>query len=138
MQIHLNVLAIVVAGIVVFMLGGLWYSPVLFATRWVALQGKTMEDMQAMRAGPAAYVQVFLAGLLTAFVIALVLAHIHFRVDQPVWHGALFGFILWAACAATSYGTAIFSYKPKALWMIDIGFNLVSMVVAGMIVGAWR
>ena len=38
---HVNFLAVLVTGIVIFVLGGLWYSPVLFARRWVALMGKT-------------------------------------------------------------------------------------------------
>ena len=32
----LNYLAVLVAGIVIFMIGGLWYSPVLFAKPWMA------------------------------------------------------------------------------------------------------
>ena len=36
-----NYLAIVVAAIVIFILGGLWYSPMLFSRRWVKLIGKT-------------------------------------------------------------------------------------------------
>ena len=40
-----NYLAVLVAAVVIFMLGGLWYSPVMFAKRWVALQGKSMKQM---------------------------------------------------------------------------------------------
>jgi len=31
-----NYLAVLVFGVVIFMLGGLWYSPLLFAKKWVA------------------------------------------------------------------------------------------------------
>ena len=31
-----NNVAVFVSGVVIFLLGGLWYSPVLFAKRWVA------------------------------------------------------------------------------------------------------
>ncbi len=41
----INYLAVLVSGIAIFMLGGLWHSPVLFAKRWVALQGETVEEM---------------------------------------------------------------------------------------------
>src|ERR1051325_1549607 len=47
-----NYLAVLVCAVIIFLLGGLWYSPVLFAKRWVALQGKTMEEMQAAGASP--------------------------------------------------------------------------------------
>ena len=51
----------------------------------------------------------------------------------------LFGFITWLGfAAATSYGTALFSFKPKALWAIDTGFNLVSFLLAAAILSVWR
>ncbi len=134
----LNYIAVLVAGVVIFMLGGLWYSPVLFAKPWVRLQGKTMEEMQAMAKGgvAASYAQVFLCGLITAWVLAVI---IHFTGQKGWMAGAHIALLCWLGFAgATSYGTALFSYKPRALWAIDTGFNLVSMVVAGAIVGGWQ
>jgi hypothetical protein len=32
----------------------------------------------------------------------------------------------------------VFSEQPKALWLINSGYNLVSFVVAGIILAAWR
>jgi hypothetical protein len=53
--------------------------------------------------------------------------------------GALIGALCWVGFAgATSFGTALFSARSKALWMIDSGYNLVSFVVAGLILAAWR
>ena len=37
---------------------------------------------------------------------------------------------------ATSFANVIFAQKPKELWLIDSGYNLVSFVVAGVILGA--
>jgi hypothetical protein len=132
----INYLPVLVTGVLIFMLGGLWYSPVLFAKRWVALQGKTMEDMRASGASPGQYVQVFVCGLLVSAVMAMVIAHMP---DPNAAHGVIAGVVLWLGfAAATSYGTALFSMKPKALWAIDSGFNLVSFVLAGLILSVWR
>lgn len=130
-----NYLAVVVTAVVIFMLGGLWYSPVLFAKKWVALQGKSMEEMSG-GSHPILYVQVFVCGLLTAWVMALLLSHFH----EPGIHiGLMVGSMAWLGFAgATSYGTALFSFKPKALWAIDTGFNLVSFIIAGIILALWR
>ena len=43
----INYLAVLVAAIVIFVLGGLWYSPLLFAKRWTALQNRTEEQIRA-------------------------------------------------------------------------------------------
>jgi hypothetical protein len=137
-----NWLAILVAGIVIFMLGGLWYSPVLFAKKWIALQNKTEEQMRAEAAGanmPLMYASAFITGLLIAWAMALVFAHIANDMPMNAAHGALLGTILWLGFAAsTSYATALFSGKPRQLWLIDTAYNLVSFVLAGIILAVWR
>jgi hypothetical protein len=72
-------------------------------------------------------------------VIALVVAAIesHFT-DLAVARGAVIGVLLWLIAGATSFGTSLFSYQPRALWMINTGYNLVSMVIAGVILAVWR
>jgi hypothetical protein len=138
----INYLAVLVAGIVIFVLGGLWYSPVLFAKRWIALQGRTEEQMRAQAAAanmPVMYLSAFVCGFVTAFVMAVILAHMASSIDLSVEHGALIGFMCWLGFAATSsYATALFSGKPKQLWLIDSAYNLVSFVLAGMILAVWR
>jgi uncharacterized protein DUF1761 len=144
----INYLAVLVAGIVIFVLGGLWYSPVLFAKRWIALQGRTEEQMKAQAASanmPLMYGSAFITGLIIAWALALILAHI---ARDPMMaeagggisaaHGAIIGFVCWLGFAAsTSYATALFSGKPKQLWFIDSAYNLVSFVLAGVILAVW-
>ena len=138
----INYLAVLVAGIVIFVLGGLWYSPVLFAKRWIALQGRTEEQMRAEAAAanmPLMYVSAFICGFVTAWVMAHILAHVASSLTLTAGHGALIGFMCWLGFAATtSYATALFSGKPKQLWLIDTSYNLVSFVLAGMILAVWR
>ena len=135
----INYLAVLVAGVVIFMLGGLWYSPVLFAKPWIALQGRTMEEMQASSGGkmmPIMYLQALLCGLLISFAMAILIGRI------PVVHvmgGVKLAILCWVGFAAvTSYATYLFSMKSKSLWLIDSGYNLVSFVLAAVILAAWR
>ncbi|MBA3645567.1 MAG: DUF1761 domain-containing protein [Gemmatimonadaceae bacterium] len=138
MMPQVNYLAVLAAGLVIFMLGGLWYSPVLFSKKWVALQGKTMDQMKADAAGsnmPLMYLGAFLSGLLTAYVLAAFMSHMG---RQSALIGAHVGALAWLGFAApTSYATALFSMKPKQLWLIDSLYNLVAFVLAGAIIGAW-
>jgi hypothetical protein len=137
-----NYLAVLAAAVVIFILGGLWYSPLLFVRKWVALQGKTEEQMRAEAASanmPLMYVSAFVTALITAIVMAHILAHMASIMPTGAAHGAFFGFMAWLGFAApTSYASAIFYGKPKQLWLIDSTYNLVSFMLAGAILAAWR
>jgi len=137
-----NYLAILVAAIVIFILGGLWYSNILFARKWIALQGRTEEQMKAQAASanmPLMYFSAFVCAFLIAWVMAHLIAHMAAVTEVTAGHGALFGVICWLGFAApTSYATALFSGKPRQLWLIDTTYNLVSFVLAGIILAVWR
>lgn len=134
-----NYLAVLVGGVLIFLLGGLWYSPVLFAKKWMTLHGRTEAEMKAAAATasmPLMYLRAFLCGLISSWVLAVVLHH--FTNLTPL-RGALAGGLCWLGFAgATSYATALFSMKPKGLWLIDTGFNLVSFVLVGVLLAVWR
>jgi Protein of unknown function (DUF1761) len=137
-----NYLAVFVAAVVMFMLGGLWYSPLLFAKKWIALQGKTEEQARAEAAAanmPLMYISAFVCSLITALVMAHILAHMASIMPTGAVHGAFFGLMAWLGFVApTTYATALFSGKPKQLWLIDVMYYFVSFAVAGVILAAWR
>jgi len=134
-----NYLAVLVTGVVIFMLGGLWYSPLMFTKRWIALQGKTMDQMK-MEASTANMPLMYLSAFICALVIAYVMAAIVPRFAPGNWMGGLHvGFFLWLGfAAATSYATYLFSGRSKQLWLIDSGYNLVSFLIAGALLAVWR
>lgn len=69
-----NLLAIVVAAVVAFLLGGLWYSPLLFARQWMAAHAHSPDDVARMKAdAPRAYGISFVAFLVMAAILQLVL-----------------------------------------------------------------
>ena len=70
----INYLAVLVTGVVVFVLGGLWFS-LLFTKPWRQMMG---------------------------------------------------------------YSTAMAGLKPRALWAIESGYNLVSFIIAAVILSAWH
>jgi|SRR5215467_5672450 len=136
---HVHLLAVLVAGVVIFLLGGLWYSPALFARKWTALMGKTEEEMKAAAASssiPAMYLVAFLCGLVIALALATIIGHF----GQPsLIRGVKVGAFCWLGfTATTSFATALFSMTPRSLWLINSGYNLVSFVIAGAILGAWK
>jgi hypothetical protein len=138
----INYLAVVVAAIVIFVLGGLWYSPVLFQKRWIALQGRTEEQIRSQAAAanmPLMYLTAFIGAFIQAWVLAMLLGHMAQITEMGVAHAAIFSALLWLGfTGSTSYITAMFSGKPKQLWAIDSLYYLVSFVLAGIILAVWR
>lgn len=134
---HVNYLAVLTSGVVIFILGGLWYS-VIFKKPWIALMGISEEKMKEGAGGamPFLYLMAFLTALLTSYVLAIVINHF---APFSLMRGAMVGTMMWLGFAATtSFATAIFSMTPKPLWLINTAYNLVSFVAAGMILSVWR
>lgn len=134
---HVDYLAVLVCGVVIFLLGGAWYSKLLFARPWVALMGKSEEELKA-NAGPMPLnlLIAFLCGLVSAYVLAALMNH-----HQPITiaRGAKLGAVCWLGfTAAPTLATATFSQIPKRLWMINVCYDLVSYVLAGIILAYWH
>jgi hypothetical protein len=135
--VHINLLAMLVSAIVAFVIGALWYSPLLFGKAWMAAHGFTPEAMTDLRKQMMrAYVVSFVCFVVMAFVLAVLLSRL--GVTTPV-EGAKMGFITWLGFAATIGLTAnLYSSAPLALYLIDVSYQLVYMVAMGAILAAWH
>jgi hypothetical protein len=133
---HVNYLAILVSGVVIFILGGLWYS-VIFKKTWIALMGIPEEKMkEGAGAMPVLFLMAFLCALIQSWILAIVINHF---TPFSIARGAMVGTICWIGFAApTSFATAIFSMTKKPLWLINSAYNLVSFIAAGMILSVWQ
>lgn len=130
------VLPVLLAALAAFLIGALWYSPLLFANAWVRAQGFTPERLAAMQATAwRAYVGSGVAFLVMGSVLRLFLAHS--RADSA-GDGAAWAFHAWLGFAlpigVMSY---LYTDKPLALLLIDTGYQLVYLTVMGAILGAW-
>jgi uncharacterized protein DUF1761 len=132
-----HVIVVLVAAIVAFALGALWYSPPLFARAWVKAQGHTPEKLAAMQASAGkTYGISFLCFILMAAVVCVLLAHL----GVTDWMmGAMWGAHLWLGIAVPIGLMAnVYSDKPLMAWVIDAGYQLLYLVVMGAIIGAWQ
>jgi hypothetical protein len=136
----LNWLAILVAGISTMVVGFLWYSPLLFAKPWMREMGYDPNDkarIQEMQksAGPA-YGASFVAGLLSAFTLALIL---HGLQAHDLHVGVMLGFHVWLGFVATVQLTgALFAKQSMKLFAINTGYQLVCYLIMGIILSAWK
>jgi Protein of unknown function (DUF1761) len=130
-------LPILVAAVAAFLIGALWYSPLLFAKAWVRANGYTPEKLAAMQANAGrAYGGSFVAFLVMASILGLLLRHIG---ADSIADGAGWGFHAWLGFALPIGFTAnLYSDKPAAAFLIDAGYQLVYMTVMGAILGGWQ
>lgn len=134
---HVNYLAVLTSGAVIFILGGLWYS-VIFKKPWIALMEIPEEKMREGSGGamPLMMLMAFLCGLATAYIMAIVINHF---APPTAMRGVMVGTMMWVGFAApSSFATALFSLTKKPLWMINSTYNLVSFIAAGVILSVWR
>lgn len=126
-----------VAALAAFLLGALWYSPLLFAKAWVAAHGYSEADVTAMRArAPRAYGISFLCFLLMAHVMAWL---VHLTGASTWLYGVHLGFLAWLGFAVTLGLTAqVYSNRKFAAFAIDCGYQLVYLLAMGAILGAWQ
>ena len=124
-------LAVVLAALATFAVGGLWYGP-LFLKAWQKEAGITEESMQARH---PAYVfgGAFLLNLFAAYILGHVLATYGrppAHVDIMIAFGVAAGFIV------TAFGVNyLFAGKSFKLFAIDAGYWIVTYSLMGAIFG---
>ncbi|MSP87319.1 MAG: DUF1761 domain-containing protein [Alphaproteobacteria bacterium] len=136
---EVNLLAVLVAGLVAFAIGGVWYSPVLFVKPWMAAHGYSDEKMAAMKqSNPPARAMIVTAvcQIVMAYVVAVLLAW----TGMAGWtRGVALGVLLWVGLAgAVALIANMFSDKPIRVFVIESAYQLVCLIVMGAILGAWR
>lgn len=127
-----NWLAVLAATVAAFVLGGLWYSPVLFGKAWQKAAGLSDETLKA--GNPA----VIFGG---AFVLAFIASAMFAMFIGPMTLGpaAAAGFAAGLCWVATSFGiNGLFERKPLALTLINGGYHTVQFTLIGAILGAWH
>ena len=135
-----NVWAVLVAAVATMVVGFLWYSPALFANSWMKLMGYDPNDKEKIAemqksAGPS-YLMSLIASILAAFVLGKLISVSGFSnaVD-----GLKIGLVVWVGFVTTvQFTNALFSRQRNRLYMINTGYQLVSYLVMGAIMGAWQ
>ena len=130
----INWLAMVLAALAGFLVGGLWYGP-LFLKAWQREAGIT-QQMMAKRNPALVFGGAFLLNLFASFILGHVLATYgrpELGVSIMVSGGVALGFI------ATAFGVNyLFAAKSLKLFVIDAGYWIVIYSAMGAIYGVMR
>lgn len=131
---QINHLAVAVAAISNLVLGGLWYSPLLFYKAWKSENGLTDEQMKNQN--PA---KVYGIALVLSFVMSYNMAFFLGDAGTDLVWGTTAGFLTgfgWAAAIFTVVG--LFEMKSWRYILINSGFIILYFTLIGLILGAWR
>lgn len=128
----LNYPAILVAAVAYFVIGAIWYSPILFGKKWQALVGMPEDAAKGMG---GTMVLSLLGMIVISLVMAIFVGHI---VPSDLVRGikiALVGGI--GFMVVPMWINSLYAKKPFSLLMIDSLYHLVSFVVMAIILTSW-
>ena len=130
---NINIPAILVAAVATFVIGGFWYSPALFHGAWMRANRFAEADVSTGNTG-------LIFGL--AFLFAVVMSfNLAMFLDAPgttmAWGATAGG--LASIWVLLGIGTvALFERRPATYTLVNGGYWVVSLIVMGAILGAWR
>jgi hypothetical protein len=127
----INLVAVVVAALVPFVIGGLWYGP-LFLKAWQKETGISEKEMRGDS------VRTFGLSIVANLVMMYVLAGLFSKAGEltateGLKAGLLIGIAFQAMMLATQY---LFAKRSLKLWVIDASYNVLSTALAGAVLGA--
>lgn len=130
MELGINWLAVLLAAIATFVLGGVWYGP-LFGNVWRRAEGAP--EAMPQKAGHPAMVY----GL--SFVLMLIAAALLAVAAGPapeIGRSTGIGLAVGLGWVATAFGiNYLFAGRRVALFAVDAGYNVVLFPLMGLIIG---
>jgi hypothetical protein len=130
--------AVIVATLVHYILGGLWYSPLLFGNKFVQIINWSPEKLAEIER--QSHMKELAIALVTSFVLVYILAHfVQYTKATTAMAGIQTAFWLWLGFIVTTQAaTVIFEQRPLGLYLMNIGYQLVGCALAGVILAVWR
>lgn len=127
-----NLPAVFVAALSSFLLGGLWYSPLLFMKPWNRAMGR---DASSPTGHPA---RVFGLSFVFAFIAALAFALLLGpapELDGALPLGLIIGLCFVTMCFGINYQ---FANRPLSALLIDGGYHIGQFLLYALILGLWH
>lgn len=125
--------AVLAAALSSFVVGGAWYSPIGFARAWMREAG-----LDEARVRDAKMTRVFAGAFACSVVMALNLAAF-LGPKASLAFGTFAGFATGLGWVSMSLGVIyLFEQRSFRLWLINSGYQVVSLTIMGAILGAWR
>lgn len=129
-----NMWAVVVSALSAFLIGGLWYSPVLFGKAWMKETGLNDEDIENANMAKI-FGLAFIFILVMAYSLAMFLNDPSIDMHLGAFYGFLTGFT-WVALALAV--NSLYERKSWKYMVINGAYWSVVFTLMGLILGAWK
>lgn len=138
MELSVNYITVLIAAIASMAIGALWYSPLIFGKLWMALSGLSEGRLAELKARGMG--KMYTVNFVAALVMAYVLAHF-----VQVWgvfslaNAVELAFWTWLGFIATTMlGSVLWEGKPILLYVINVSYYIVSLIVMTGILAWWK
>ena len=128
---QVNGLSVMVAAVVSFVIGGIWYGP-LFGRAWMEGFNLSEDDLKK-RSVPMTFGIALLLALITALNLEMFLGP-----QSDLMTGLMAGLFSGVGFVATLLGILyVFEMQKLKIYLINAGYCVVTLTVMGIILGAW-
>jgi hypothetical protein len=128
---HINGVAVLVAALTGFVIGGLWYGP-LFRTPWMRHSGMSFERGKQQNVA-LVFGLTYVLNVVGAAGLAMLMGG-----DRSLLIGVHTGAAVGLLFIATALGIIyLFESRPLPLWLINAGYQVVNFAAMGAVLGIW-
>ena len=128
MDVMVNVWAVVLAAVSMFLVGGLWYG-LVFARPWQRASGVSNEQLS--RGAPLVFGGSFVLSLVAATSLAFLIG------ASGLVFGTIAGLVTGGTLVSTLLGVVyLFERRPARHFAINAGYAVVAFTAMGAIIGA--
>ena len=133
-----NILAVIVAAIIPMIVGMFWYHPKVFGAVWMKAAGITPKDVKKAKKksmGPT-YAIGFISKLFTSYILAIFINMLSVR---SLLGGIVIGFLAWFGfVAASKLESVLWERQPMKLYLINISYSFVVLILMGALLAVWH
>ncbi len=132
-NIYVNHIAVAVCAVLSLVVGGLWWSPIMFAKAWqreVGLSDEQLKQMNPAKTFGLSFVLAYLASYNLAFFLG---------DAATTWKWGIAAGLLAAVWAIAMYVIiSLFEQRSLKLMLINSGYIAVYFATIGFVLGVWR
>jgi len=137
MNVEINYLAVLIAGLSSMLVGSIWYLPKVFGTKWAKLAKVNLNKKMSASQMVILMSSALGASLVTAYVLAHMTYVANYFFGNNYLQDALTTAVwLWLGFTALRvYVHDSFEGRPFKLTLLTAGYELVTILLMGLIIG---